>query len=200
MYLKNYLKIKSILSILLLFLNICVFSQTTNTYVNDQIGWTVNLPATFKTPGIQRVMTKDYREEEPKKQQTKETTEIKRNYKPIIVFKDNHDNSLIVFVKEPKTLSDDLKKYLQNQHKTLLNTFKAENKDIKYNEKTETETIDSINFIKSNLTLINGEITKYICLYTAEIKGYEVHIIAVLNSSGDGKELLESLKNSKFHE
>ncbi|MCY0967974.1 hypothetical protein [Chryseobacterium wangxinyae] len=198
---KNYLKMKSILSISLLLLNICVFSQNKNTYVSDQIGWTVILPATFKTPGMQRVITKDYREEESKKEQAKETTEAKSNSKPITVFKDNHDNSLIVFVKEPKTLSDDLKKYLRDQHKTILNSFKVENPNIKYDEKTETETIDSISFIKSNLTLINGEITKYICLYTAEIKGYEVHIIAVLNnSSGDGKELLESLKNSKFHE
>lgn len=192
---------KSILSILLLLLNICVFSQTKNTYVNDQIGWPLNLPATFKTPGVQRVMTKDNREEEPKKEQAKETTEAKRNDKPITLFKDNHDNSLIVFVKEPKTISDDLKKYLQDQHKTILNSFKVKNPNIKYDEKTETETIDSISFIKSNLTLINGEITNYIYLYTAEIKGYEVHIIAFLNNSfGDGKELLESLKNSKFHE
>lgn len=192
---------RSILSILLLLLNIYVFSQTKNIYVNDQIGWTVNLPLTFKTTGVQKVMTKDNLEDEQKKKQTRQTTDAKRNNKPITLFKDTHDNSLIVFVKEPKTLSDDLKKYLQDQHKTILNSFKVENPSIKYDEKSETEKIDSISFIKSNFTLINGEITNYIYLYTAEIKGYEVHIIAFLNnSSGDGNELLESLKNSKFHE
>lgn len=192
---------KSILSLLLFIINICVFSQTKNTYYNDQIGWTVILPATFKTPGMQRVITKDYQEVESKKEQAKETTEAKSNNKPVTLFKDKHDNSLIVFVTEPKNLSDDLKKHLQDQHKTILNSFKLKNPNIKYDEKTETETIDSISFIKSYLTLINGEINNYIYLYTAEIKGYEVHIIAVLNnSSGDGKELLESLKNSKFRE
>ncbi len=191
---------KSLLFFLLFFLNIFVFSQTNNIYMNEQIGLTVTLPANFKTPEVQTVITKDYKETEQKKlQENKDITESKSNQKPITLFKDKGNNSVVFFVKKPKDQPKDFKKYLEDQHKTVLDNFKTNEKSIKYEEKTENEKIDSVNFIKSILTLKKEENISYFYIYTSEIKGYETHIIVFVTNDNQGKELLKSLKNSKFH-
>ncbi|MCU7617988.1 hypothetical protein NZ698_12330 [Chryseobacterium sp. PBS4-4] len=191
---------KLLFFLLIFFLNISVFSQTNNIYVNEQIGLAVILPVNFNTPGVQKVITKDYKETKQKKsRENKDITESNSNRKPIISFRDKDNNSVIFFVKKPQDQPKDLKKYLGDQHKTILDSFKTTEKNIKYEEKTENEKIDSVNFIKSILTLKKEEKTSYLYVYTSEIKGYETHIIVFINDDNEGKELLESLKNSKFH-
>lgn len=168
-------------------------------YTNEQIGLTINLPPKFKKPEVQRVISNHHQESEQKKSdENKNTSELDNNPQTITTFRDNADNLIIFIVKKSKIESNDLQMYLRDQQKLLLNSFKKEGLNIQYEDKTETEKIDFINFIKSTLTLTKDEKIFYVCIYTANIKDYETHIVALVNNNSEGKELLDAIKNSNF--